>query len=248
MDVSEAQWNFPPERLVLEDDEVHVWRAVLDLPVARVEALELTLADDERTRAKKFHFQRDRTHYIVARGLLRSILGRYLSRDPRTVQFCYNKYGKPALVEEAGSDVVFFNISHSRGRALFAVTRISDVGVDIEYINKDIECERIAGRFFSPYEVDMLRAVPKERQQEAFFNCWSRKEAYIKARGLGLSLDLNLFDVSLAPGDLAAILNIREEDQDPAHWSLYDLSVGAGYKGALAIKGHPRGIRCWQWP
>jgi 4'-phosphopantetheinyl transferase len=106
----------------------------------------------------------------------------------------------------------------------------------------------MAERFFSPAEVRMLRAVPAEQQQEAFLNCWTRKEAYIKARGLGLSLDLSLFDVSLIPGAPAALLATREEGQDSSDWSLYALTPGPGYIAALAVKGHPASITCWQWP
>jgi 4'-phosphopantetheinyl transferase len=249
MDAHASQWKFPPEQLVLDNDEVHVWRAALDVSISRVQALAQTLAPDEQERASKFHFQKDRAHYIVARGLLRAILGRYyLSREPPALQFCYNTYGKPALAGKDAGNPLFFNTSHSHGMALYALARIPNIGVDIEHINRSIECEQIAGRFFSPFEVNMLRAVPQQMQQEAFFNCWTRKEAYIKARGMGLSLDLNLFDVSLAPEEPAAILNIREEDQDISRWSLYALSPGSGFKAALAVEGHPDLIKCWQWP
>ena len=247
MDAPESQWNSPPEALILDRDEIHIWRAILDLPISRVQALEQILAADERTRANKFHFPKDRTHFIVARGALRAILGRYLSRDPRTLQFCYNQYGKPTLASEAGSDSLFFNVSHSHGIALYAISHIQNIGIDIEYMRMDIECEQIAGHFFSPYEVSMLRALPKHMQHEAFFNCWSRKEAYIKARGMGLSLGLDQFDVSLAPAAPAAILNIREKDQDASRWSLYALFPGPGYKAALAVEGHPSRVKCWQW-
>lgn len=247
MDAPESEWNSPPESLILEDDEVHVWRATLDLPPTDVQALEQILAPDERIRANKFHFLKDRNHFIVARGVLRAILGRYLSRDPRMLQFCYSQYGKPALTTEACSGPLYFNVSHSHGMALYAFSGNLNNGVDIEYIRTDIECEQIAGRFFSPHEVRMLLAVPKKVQQEAFFNCWTRKEAYIKARGLGLSLDLNQFDVSLIPGEPAAILNIREEGQDVSRWSLHALSPAPGYKAALAVEGHPSSIKCWQW-
>ena len=247
MDAPKFEWNHPPEFLILDYGEVHVWRATLDLPISRVQALEQSLAADERTRANKFHFPKDRTHFIVARGALRAILGRYLSRDPRTLRFCYNQYGKPTLAGEAGSDSLFFNVSHSHEMALYAVSRNLNIGVDIEYMRMDIECEQIAVRFFSPSEVNMLLAVPKGVQHEAFFNCWTRKEAYIKGRGLGLSLDLNQFDVSSTPGEAAAILNIREEGQDVSRWSLHALSPGPGYKAALAVEGHPSNIKCWQW-
>ncbi len=247
MDAPKFEWNHPPEFLMLDYGEVHVWRATLDLPPSDVQALEQILAADERARANKFHFQKDRTHFVVARGILRAILGRYLSRDPRTLHFCYSQYGKPSLVSEACSDPLFFNVSHSHGMALYAISRTLNIGVDIEYMRMDIECEQIAVRFFSPYEVNMLLVVPKGVQHEAFFNCWTRKEAYIKGRGLGLSLDLNQFDVSLTPGEPAAILNIREEGQDVSRWSLHALSPGPGYKAALAIEGHPSRIKCWQW-
>jgi len=247
MDVPEFQWNSPPAPHILDYDEVHIWRATLDLTISRVQALEQILAADERTRANKFHFLKDRTHFIVARGVLRAILGRYLPGDPRTLQFCYSQYGKPTLVSESSSDVLFFNVSHSHGIALYAISHTLNIGIDIEYMRMGIECEQIAARFFSPYEVSMLRAVPKHMQHEAFFNCWTRKEAYIKARGLGLSLDLNQFDVSLTPGEPAAILNIREEGQDASCWSLHALSPGSGYKAALAVEGHPSQIKCWQY-
>src|SRR5437763_11374798 len=211
MDAPEFEWNSPLEPLILGCDEVHIWRATLDLPPSDVQALEQILAADERARANKFHFQKDRTHFVVARGVLRAILGRYLSRDPRTLLFCYSQYGKPDLVSEACSDPLFFNISHSHGMALYAISRNLNIGVDVEYMRMDIECEQIAVRFFSPSEVDMLLAVPKGEQHEAFFNCWTRKEAYIKGRGLGLSLDLNPFDASLTPGEAAPILNIRHD-------------------------------------
>src|SRR5579864_7065790 len=205
------QWCLPPERLVLGDEEVHVWRAILDLPTSQVQMLERVLAADERIRAEQFHFQKDRIHFIVARGRLRTILGRYLMREPHGLRFHYSHYGKPMLVEEVDSDTMCFNVTHSRGMALYAIGRKREIGIDLEYINTRVEYEQIAERFFSPHEVHMLHSLPQEMRREAFFSCWTRKEAYIKARGLGLSLALDQFDVSLAPGVPAAMLDIREE-------------------------------------
>src|SRR5713226_6042204 len=166
-------WSTPPDPLVLEREEVHVWRAMLDLPPSRVQALEQTLAPDEGTRAQKYLFQKDRRHFIVARGLLRAILARYLARDAAALRFTYNAYGKPALVVEAVDDSLSFNMTHSHGMALYAITRSWAVGIDLEWINKDIESEQIAGRFFSPYEITMLQSVPRELQPQAFFDCWT---------------------------------------------------------------------------
>jgi len=248
MDVSDGLlWSSPPELLTFEGDEIHVWRAALDLPIERIQKLEQVLIDDERRRAAQFRFQKDRNHFIVARGILRHILGRYLRKVPQTLSFTYNRYGKPMLVQQAANDDLFFNVTHSHELALYAFTRLGNIGVDLEYINPRVEYDQLAERFFSPNEVRMLRSVPQETRLEAFFQCWTRKEAYVKARGLGLSLDLNLFDVSLGPDMPAAILGIREEKQNVDRWSLYALSPGTSYAGALAVEGHPKSIAHWQY-
>ncbi len=247
MDVSASSWNIPPALIVLENDEVHVWRAMLNLSRERMQALEQTLAGDEHLRARKFRFQKDRDHFVAARGQLRAILGRYLNKDARALRFSYNQYGKPALAGDSGSSPLFFNTTHSHEMALIAVTRAGEIGVDLEFIKSNVESLQIAQRFFSANEVTMLSAVPEQLQHEAFYNCWTRKEAYIKARGMGLSLDLHLFDVSLTPGMPPAILDSREADHDITRWSLYDLPAGAGYKAALAVEGRPRMLALWQW-
>jgi 4'-phosphopantetheinyl transferase len=265
-----SSWATSPEILLLSEGEVHVWRAWLDLPQPGIQALEQTLSDDERVRAQRFRFVKDRTHFIAARGLLRAILGRYLSREPQTLSFSYNAYGKPALAEmpegvgtnpscqrrlvaatasQSGrtkGEGLSFNATHAQGMALYAITCNRAIGVDLEYIQRQVEWEAVAERFFSPYEVSMLRAVPSHTRHIAFFNCWTRKEAYIKARGMGLSLALDQFDVSLIPGEPAALLNIREEGQDISNWSLYDLYPGNDYIAALALEGHASSLKCWQ--
>src|SRR5439155_12968157 len=152
MHASETLWQSPPEHPILESNEVHVWSASLDLPVSRIQALEQTLAADERMRAKQFDFSKDRTHFIVARGVLRAILVHYLASDPRTLQFRYSLHGKPSLVGESGSDALFFNITHSLWIALYAITRGRDIGIDLEYIDTSVAWEEFAERFFSPYE------------------------------------------------------------------------------------------------
>jgi 4'-phosphopantetheinyl transferase len=251
VDVPESQWHIPPEQLTLGDGEVHVWRARLEQSISTIQRLEQTLAGDEQARAEQFRFQQDRLRFIVARGILRTILGQYLGRDPGTLQFRYSQYGKPALAEDIGSDSnsLLFNVAHSRGMALYAVTRkgISSIGIDIEYLDTSVPCEQIAERFFSPFEVRMLQAVSEEMRHVAFFSCWTRKEAYVKARGMGLSLDLKQFDVSVTPGEPVAILSSREESQNTSNWFLYDLFPDPGYMASLAVEGHPANITCWQW-
>jgi len=241
-------WLPPPAGLALSRDDVHVWRASLELPASRVQSLKHTLAADELSRAERFHFQKDRKHFIVARGLFRAILSRYFDMEPGQLRFRYSPYGKPALATTPGQDTLSFNVSHSHGLALYAITRGREIGVDLERISADLDCEQIAARFFSPRENAVLRALPTELKSKAYFNCWTRKEAYIKARGGGLSLPLDQFDVSLAPGEPAMLLNTSGDRQEATRWSLRALTPGPGYVAALAVEGHGWRFECWQWP
>lgn len=247
MRASISSWRPPPKILRLGIDEVHVWRATLDLKAGGLQSLQQTLSADERVRAGRFHFQRDREHFIVGRGLLRTLLGRYLETDPGQLRFCYSPHGKPALAWEANRNRLRFNLSHSRGLALYAVTRARELGVDIEFIRPEPADEEIAERFFSPREVAALRALPSNMQREAFFNCWTRKEAYIKARGEGLTLRLDQFDVTLTPGEPAALLSTNGDPQEASRWALKNLAPGPGYGAALAVEGDNWRLKCWQW-
>jgi 4'-phosphopantetheinyl transferase len=241
-------WQIPPLPLTLGDKEVHIWRAALDVESEYVAALRDTLAADEQARAERFRFPVDRARSVVARGLLRAIIARYLHREPGEIVFRYGPSGKPSLRDETGSGGIRFNVSHADGVALYAVTRGRDVGVDIERIRADMASERIAERFFSPREVAALRALRPDRQCEAFFTCWTRKEAYVKARGAGITAGLDQFDVSLAPDEPAAILANREASEAHRRWSLHHLAPGPGYVGAVAVEGEGYLFTCWQWP
>lgn len=240
-------WSPPPTNLILLSNEVHVWRAPLDLEAACTQTLQRTLSVDEQARAARFHFPKDRARFIVARGVLRAILGRHLKRSPDELQFCYGPQGKPALTKEAGGDILCFNLAHSEGLALFAVTRGREIGIDLECLRPHIADKEIAEHFFSPGEVATLRALPEHLQQAAFFTCWTRKEAYIKARGEGLSIGLDWFDVTLAPEEPAALLRTRWDSQEASHWSLHELTPGPGYIAALAVAGQALQLKCWQW-
>jgi 4'-phosphopantetheinyl transferase len=241
-------WHSLPGTLALGGDEVHVWRASLDQPKSQSESFLHTLAADERARAGRFYFERDREHFIVARGVLRAILGRYLNRVPECLAFCYGAHGKPAFAEDTGADAIRFNVSHSHGVALYAVTRGREVGIDLERIRFDLAVMEIAERFLSRREVATLRTLPTEAQRQAFFRCWTRKEAYIKARGGGLSLALDQFDVSLAPGEPAAVLGTQRDPSEACRWSLQEITVAPDYVAALAVAGHGWRLACWQWP
>jgi 4'-phosphopantetheinyl transferase len=247
----DSSWETAPPRPewpALPCEEVHVWRALLDAPAERVRRLLEVLAPDERERAARFHFERDRRRFAVARGLLRTILGSYLNSGPAALRFEYGAQGKPALAPGHNSDSLRFNVSHSEGVALFALARAREVGVDVERVSGRVECEEIAGHFFSPGEVARLRALPAEMREAAFFDCWTRKEAYIKARGEGLSLPLDGFDVSLAPGEPAALLANRLDPSEVARWSLRALAPWPGFAAAVAAEGRGWRLKCWRLP
>ncbi len=241
-------WRAPPETLVLGCDEVHVWRATLDQTPSQIQNFRHKLSADEQTRAERFHFDRDREHFIVARGVLRAILGGYLKRAPEGLSFCYSSHGKPALAGESGGDAIRFNVSHSHGIALYAVTRGREVGIDLEHIRSNLAVAEIAERFFSRREAAMLRTLPSKEQRAAFFRTWTRKEACLKGRGEGLSLPLDQIDVSLAPGKPDAVPGTQPDSSETSRWSLQELALGPGYVAALAVAGQGWRLACWQWP
>lgn len=246
IDSDVLRWGVPPREVILGANEVHVWRASVDEFLPQLNGFFLTLAAEEQTRAARFQFQRDREHFIVAHGLLREILCTYLSRSPQCLAFWYRSHGKPALARESGEDTIFFNMAHSYGVVIYAVARAREVGIDLEFIRRGLEVEQIADRFFSPGEVAALRALPTEFRENAFFTCWARKEAYIKARGGGLSLPLDQFQVSLNPGEPAALLT-AETPGEARRWSLQDLPPVPGYATALAVEGRSLSLSCRHW-
>lgn len=241
-------WLDGPERPLLKSNEVHVWRTCLNLSSRVLLQLWELLSPDEKQRADKFHFQRDRDHFVVARGGLRDVLGRYTGSAPQSLQFSYDGYGKPRLSGEAGAEPPRFNVSHSHGVALYAVAAGREVGIDLEHVREDFAGLEIAERFFSRNEVAALSTLPSEERAPAFFDCWARKEAYIKARGEGLSYPLHRFTVSLAPGQPAALLCTDDDPREAARWSLVELFPGEGFRAALAVRGETPSVRLWLWP
>jgi 4'-phosphopantetheinyl transferase len=226
---------------------VHVWLAKLDQPPETLRALHNLLSPDEIERAERFHFRKHRAHFTVARGVLRRILGGYLRVEPSQLRFAYSTHGKPALAGIKEHRTLRFNLSHSHQLALYGFTLRREIGLDLEYRREDFACERIAEQFFSQREVEALRALPAPLRTEGFFNCWTRKEAYVKAVGLGLSLPLDQFDVSLSPFEPAALLRTGDDKREAARWSLRELTTAEGYTAALAVEGHDWQLKCWHW-
>lgn len=218
----------------LSGNEVHVWEGSLDQAPQAVQRFRALLSDDELERADRFRFDTHRSRYVVGRGQLRSLLARYLGARPAGLRFEYGEFDKPAL---AGGSDLHFNLAHSGAVVLYALTRAGEVGIDVELAEIRPRDERLAERFFSPAEVAVLRALPRSERPRAFLRCWTRKEAFLKARGDGLQLALRTFDVSLAPGQPVAVTRTEWSTSEPTEWSLRDLSdEHAGYIAALAIR------------
>jgi len=240
-------WNIAPADLQLTREAVHIWLARVDRDLMAIGNILPVLADDEQAKAARFYFERDRRRFIAAHSILRILLGRYLDCDPRSIRFRANSCGKPALDMPQKEHKLTFNLSHSHELALFAFTYDREIGVDVEYMRPDVEYEQVARHSFSSNEQEALRDLPGSEKPQGFFNGWTRKEAYIKARGLGLYLPLDVFDVSLKPGDAAALLASREKEQEAARWTMRALAPGQGYAGALCVEGDRWQLECYGW-
>ncbi len=236
-------WPNPPRPLVLADGDVDVWRIELGRPDEAVLRARRVLAADEQDRADRFHFAEGRAAYVVCRAAVRSILAGYLGADAASLVFETGPHGKPALAGGA----LKFNVAHSGGLALCAVSPALELGVDIERRRPLDDLEQVARRYFSARENEMLWRLPADLRQRGFFNAWTRKEAYIKGRGLGLSMKLDQFDVSLTPGEPAQLLASREPGYSADHWRLVELDAPAGYTAALALAGENWRLQRWEY-
>ena len=215
-------------------DDILIWTATLDRSEGERAGWEAILSPDELARANRFHFVKDRNHFIVARGLLRSLLGKYLHLEPASLEFAYGPYGKPELSGASAVSGASFNLAHSGGLAAYAISRRRNLGIDVERIQAESAGEDIARRYFSAREAGDLQTLPPEEKVAAFFRCWTRKEAYLKALGTGLQTPLDGFSVSLLPGQPAIFLNGATQD-----WHLESFQPAEGYAGAVAYSGTP---------
>jgi len=241
-----STWNPPPAGLVLQPGEVHVWRVFLDNYASHLPVLRASLSEDERTRAARFHFEHHQVHFTVGRGLLRSILARYLGQEPARLRFEYGCNGKPSLAVPLGRQSLQFNLSHSHGVALFALAFGQELGVDLEQVRPIRDAEQIAKSYYTPREHALLRELSGPRKEEAFFKCWTCKEAYLKATGTGISESLDKVEVSLAPGEPARVLSIAGDAKAASAWQLEELNPAPGFVGAVAWQGPPLPMALWQ--
>ncbi|MCP4050856.1 MAG: 4'-phosphopantetheinyl transferase superfamily protein, partial [bacterium] len=220
--------------LKIPDNTVHIWSCRLTQHQKVLDKLNLTLSDDERKKADRFHFKHHKNGYIVCRGVLRKLLSIYLDTDPGKILFKYNKYGKPEYKAEKHSDKIYFNISHSKNICILGFSKKIQTGVDIEYVRTISSIDKIAERFFSKKEYNDFKSA--KNKKTAFFSCWTRKEAFIKAMGNGLYHPLHSFDVTLLANKPAKILSIDNCPDTASEWTLYDLPYFHKYKAAVVVK------------
>ena len=218
-------------------EDVHLWPLVLDGTAIRQDHYEPLLSTDEAARAVRFHFARDRRRFVAGRGTLRMILARYKDVSRRELRFTYGSAGKPSLAAQLDGQGLEFNLSHCDHMGLLAVARHRVLGVDIERIRPARDLRALASRFFAPEEVTALESLPASLYAQAFFACWTRKEAFLKALGAGLTVPLDDFVVSVDPGKPARLLSTRWRPREADRWSLTDIVVGPDFRAALAIAG-----------
>ena len=239
-------WRAAPVQPPFPVDRIDVWQICLDAPESAVDLQEV-LARDEIGRAERFHFTRDRQHFVRCRSAVREILGRYLGIPAQDIRFSYEANGKPQVVEDQNPQQLRFNISHSSGLAVIAVASVRAIGVDVEKIRPDVEYLELAERFFSTNEYKALSALPSNQLARAFFACWTRKEAFIKACGDGLSFPLSEFSVSIDPDAPATLQEVRTDPRAATRWSLLSLEPQEGFIGALAVEGPAQTIEQWRF-
>lgn len=245
-------WRTPTQPLTLTRSDVHIWRASLERPEAEVARLHQLLSADEQARAARFHFEIHQRRFIVGRAILRQLLGRYLNMDNRLIRFYKTEYDKPYIKHLLNGSELCFNVSHSHEMALYAFTRDRRVGIDIEYRRRIIDLDSIAEHFFAPSEVETLMRFSPQVRPNAFLNCWTRKEAYIKGLGEGLSHPLHTFTVTLAPGQPARLVSDQGDPTAPDRWQFTAFDAHIDYQSAIAVEAaltlpDERNLSYWQF-
>ena len=235
-----AQVRNPPPTIV------HIWAAHLEVAPEALTQFEATLAPGERERASRFVFALHRNRFIAGRGMLRRLLAGYGGTQPDSLEFTYGPQGKPALSGSAAG--LQFNVAHSGDLVLVAVTRSGVVGVDVEEVRTLADCEELVARFFSADECSKFRGLPAEEKPAAFFNLWTRKEAWLKATGEGITHLLNQVEVSFLPSEPARLIRLPIKHRNTNSWSLYELAPKPGFAAALAIASDAPTIHCWRYP
>ncbi len=238
-------WDTPPANLSCSDDEVHIWMTSVSLLKKEIPLFKSLLNHEESSRTTRFVYEKDRDTCILSRVALRDILGRYLAINPRAIAFNNNEYGKPFIDRKDNADNITFNLSHAGDVIICGITSNRDIGIDVELIKEMESIDALIRQNFSGIEQEYFKRLSPDEKKRAFFTCWTRKEAYIKAHGKGLSYPLDSFSVTVGPGDDASLL--CDDNDDVSSWSLKEIISSPEYVGAVAVKGRNINYRYYRW-
>src|SRR5579859_289641 len=226
--VDRTAWCPAPDALILTPTELHLWRVRCDCAPELLHHYQDLLSPSEQERAARFVIAEARRDFMVTRAALREILGKYLNVEPSGIALRQGKHGKPHI---SGEPALQFNVSHSQGLAVLAFSSGEEIGVDIERTRAEFPASEIAGRFFSEKEVTEMEVLPPEERNRAFFSCWTRKEAYVKARGGGLQIPLGGFSLKVSESEEQQIL-----DEEGKEWTIYSFEIAPEFAGAVAVE------------
>ena len=237
---NKKSWIVNPQILNISDNDVHIWCVNVDQSEKSVEILNEYLSEDENNRKNNFYFEEDERRYAVTRGFLRSILGKYLKKDPGELQFTYSKRGKPELKKNSNKELCF-NLSHSNNLALYAISFKQSIGVDIEYIQYQRDEDDVAKNFFSSREYNFISKLPEAQKVEAFYHIWTCKEAYLKATGVGLA---GLKDVEVPEMIMTSVSKVKTDNVILDGWTMYRVPLPQhDYVASLVVEGERRNCK-----
>jgi 4'-phosphopantetheinyl transferase len=246
MNVEKTGWAKGVPDGIISSNEVHVWRFYQEEINSQIKTLQDILSPDELGRSQKFHFEKDRKRFIIFRAMLRRILSSYLGKNPQQIEFNYTSFGKPFLSIDSENDTISFNLSHSGGVALYAITRNQKIGIDVEQVRDHTDVMAIAKRFFSPGEIGDMEKANGKNHTELFFRYWTRKEAFVKALGKGVSFPMERLDVSLL-NKFSSIIKVTAENNENVCLYVQDLFAVDGYAAAIATEANDPEISCWHF-
>jgi 4'-phosphopantetheinyl transferase len=244
MNIEKTDWANAAPNGIIFSNEVHIWRYYQEETNCQIESLQGILSDDELARSGKFHFEKDRKKFILTRGTLRKLLGSYLGKNPQQIRFNYTSFGKPFLAVDSENNNLSFNLSHSGEVVLYAITQNQKIGIDVEQVGDHTDVMAIAKKFFSPGEIGEMEKANEKNRTQLFFRYWTRKEAFVKALGKGVSFPMERLDVSLL-NKFSPIIKLTAENNESACLNVQDLFSGDGYVAAIATEANDPKISCW---
>jgi 4'-phosphopantetheinyl transferase len=227
--------SFPSQPLA--DNDLHIWRATLDRSREEISGYFNLLSPEEKARSERFYFERDCDRYIVGRGILRTLLSRYLGIEASRIEFVYGPHGKPAVATDSRDKLLQFNLSHSNDQALYIFGWDHSVGIDLEYICPMQDADDFAAQFYSARETALINSLSDDQKWDAFFKLWTCKEAFLKANGSGLSAPLDEVEISLDVDGSARLTSIGGDSEQAANWRLETINTVVGYQAAVAVEG-----------